>query len=382
MQVIVCLSDGSLYGMQAYEENRVASDEPEELQPPEKPATVKISIRESTGNDSAANGSLLEDPPASVQVKESFLELGRSAAGVGRIQQKGSVEHFGEYGGEACGYVAQLPRENLTISCQITESHTEMNVSHSVTGATVQVLKKPSRAFGALLGNTSSKRKFDPDKKEKQEVKLEQIKSTVNLPFHSFLGRDEPMQTAVKKAAKPLEVSHDGEPVAVPAGSSNLEEVMHLEGDTIVEESISDDIHATNDQLQHRVDAADSALDLDGADETTLLSDLSSSFQKCLQSLNQTRKASQLENSQECEGLLQLKPFDYEAARTRVRFGADSRGDMGVEGNEGGSRLDIGDTKKNSVIGGNLTDEAGGDFLQGRRRQAFPASGNRSATFR
>ncbi|CAK9186981.1 unnamed protein product, partial [Ilex paraguariensis] len=67
---------------------------------------------------------------------------------------------------------------------------------------------------------------------------------------------------------------------------------------------------------------------------------------------------------------------------TACQFGADSRGDMGVEGNEGGSRLDIGDTKKNSVIGGNLTDEAGGDFLQGRRRQAFPASGNRSATFR
>lgn len=31
--------------------------------------------------------------------------------------------------------------------------------------ATVEVLKKPSRAFGALLGNASAKRKFDSGKK-------------------------------------------------------------------------------------------------------------------------------------------------------------------------------------------------------------------------
>lgn len=42
---------------------------------------------------------------------------------------------------------------------------------------TVQVLRKPTRAFGSLLGNLAVKRKFDTEKIVKEEVKLEKIKS-------------------------------------------------------------------------------------------------------------------------------------------------------------------------------------------------------------
>lgn len=38
-------------------------------------------------------------------------------------------------------------------------------VSVQVAGATVQVLKKPTGAFGALLGGAVAKRKLDTDKK-------------------------------------------------------------------------------------------------------------------------------------------------------------------------------------------------------------------------
>ncbi|WP_348257282.1 hypothetical protein, partial [Salmonella enterica] len=58
------------------------------------------------------------------------------------------------------------------------------------TGANVPVLKKPSHGFGSLLGTAATKKKSDVDKM-KEEGKLEQIRSSVDLSFHSFSGTNE-----------------------------------------------------------------------------------------------------------------------------------------------------------------------------------------------
>ena len=60
------------------------------------------------------------------------------------------------------------------------------------------MLKKPGGAFGALLGSSTSKRKLGLDKKGKEEIKLEQIRSSVTLPFHSFLGSSETSKAVVE----------------------------------------------------------------------------------------------------------------------------------------------------------------------------------------
>ncbi|KAF5198576.1 hypothetical protein FRX31_011837 [Thalictrum thalictroides] len=94
-------------------------------------------------------------PTASLYVKEEPLVLARSTVEIG-----------------TCG-----PKNLLNHSEEVGQVNTE---------ATVRVLKKPNRAFGALLGNSASKRKLSSD--PKVEIKVEEIKSSVTLPFHSFCG--------------------------------------------------------------------------------------------------------------------------------------------------------------------------------------------------
>lgn len=316
-----------------------------------KPGAESVGV----GGSNVKSDILFGCPPISLQIKENSLELLSSADEVVRNQCESSSGDDG-------------------------------NVKVSGAEATVQVLKKPSRAFGTLLGNSASKRKFDHGKKEKEELKLDQIKSSVNLPFHSFLGGVEELQpVVVKERAKASEASHHQEAVAVPATVSNIQEIILLEDDSDVEESANGDDskpaspnhHGTTSgsNLEEIIVLEDDSNgdDYEGDGTTVSLCDLSSSFQKCLQSTHQSRKA------QECEeGLLQLKPFDYEAARKQVRFGEDSKGTT-----EDRSRFNKGNTKKASLVVGQSQEAEGtGDFQQGRRRQAFPASGNRSTTFR
>ncbi|KAA8518370.1 hypothetical protein F0562_015747 [Nyssa sinensis] len=244
----------------ASEADMVVNDGMEAL--PSMEAPVSLTTATGTGrivDDNTIHDSMSGHSPTFVQFKEESLYLG-STPGVGRNEQRGSSEYPGENGNvknETDGNIAGLPRGSCTISEQIREENTNMNVSHStltpvkVTEATVQVLKKPSRALGALLGNSATKRKFDFNKKEKEEIKLEQIKSSVNLPFHSFLGRDEPFQPVVKVATEISEIS-DREPLAVPAPSSTFEDVILLEGDSNIEESVNSE--APNEQLEHKED--------------------------------------------------------------------------------------------------------------------------------
>ncbi|XP_050901233.1 protein RRP6-like 2 [Lathyrus oleraceus] len=93
---------------------------------------------------------------------------------------------------------SELPRESLTISGQTRDANVNAISTLKEIGATVQVLKKPGGAFGALLGSSTSKRKLGLDKKGKEEIKLEQIRSSVTLPFHSFLGSSETSKAVVE----------------------------------------------------------------------------------------------------------------------------------------------------------------------------------------
>ncbi|KAJ6379842.1 hypothetical protein OIU76_016490 [Salix suchowensis] len=122
------------------------------------------------------------------------------------------------------------------------------------------------------------------------------------------------------------------------------------------------------------------ALETDEGDEPVSLADLSTSFEKCFPSRNQNKKTAEAEKSEEPSGGLKLKPFDY---ATALRFNEDpaQRSKAGRAKNQRGGLDSVGTTK--SSTGARMQrEEETGEFRQGRRRQAFPATGNRSATFR
>ncbi|KAK4483763.1 hypothetical protein RD792_010966 [Penstemon davidsonii] len=233
---------------------------------------------------------------------------------------------------------------------------------------TVQALKKPSRAFGALLGS-SAKRKFDSDKRIQEETKLGYIKSTVSLPFHTFLGTIEHLQSDVKESAEDISPSKD---ISAPTTGSALEDIIGLDDDSDAEESVGGESEAAcKDQLKQQ----DKNEDLD---DPMSLSDLSSSLEKCSTSVDKTKSSKVVKKSQPLDAFVHVKPFDYEAARKEVIFGKYQ--DKNTEESDGNNRSRL---KKKSVVIQSPNDAGITDVLpQGRRRQAFPASGNRSATFR
>ncbi|KAG9132119.1 hypothetical protein Leryth_025189 [Lithospermum erythrorhizon] len=236
--------------------------------------------------------------------------------------------------------------------------------------ANVEVLKKPSRAFGALLGN-SSKRKLLPDKSEPEQMKLEQIISAVNLPFLPFVTMVQP--------AFPVKPSLTEEPVSSET-TSKAEDIILLNSDNEDPPNVVfEPVEKNTDQTEHC--GRTGVCGNDEEDDGMSLSDLSSSFQKCFQSINESRRVERREKSQGHEGgLLQLKPFDYEAARKQVIFGKASRRE---EGDDNRSRVGKGNNRKASSAGGGVAQsQQAEDLPQGKRRQAFPTSGNRSATFR
>ncbi|XP_057778864.1 protein RRP6-like 2 [Salvia miltiorrhiza] len=250
-------------------------------------------------------------------------------------------------------------------------AHTTTNPSHSAE-ATVEMQKKPSRAFGALFGN-SAKRKFNPDKREKEDSKLEQIKSTVSLPFHAFSGGDERLHLEVESAKIP-EVVHEEDPPA-PAADSTLVDIIVLD-DSDIEDSEEGNLDAARDDQSRQVENNEAGSTLEG-DEPISLSDLSSSFQKCFPSLGQAMGSKGVDKSRPSEGTLDVIPFDYEAARKEVIFGGQKKVESTVEGDSSSKRKE---RRKGSTAVGK--DDEPAEHPQGRRRQAFPASGNRTASYR
>lgn len=193
----------------------------------------------------------------------------------------------------------------------------------------------------------------------------------MNFPFHSFTGSSEQSKPIIEAPATSSKIPHSEGPLTASPERSNLVDIITLENDSDVGEPINGCSETRNEN-----DSVASALERDGEDEPMSLSDLSSSFQKCFQSRKQNKKPREVEKSQESGGL-QVKPFDYEAAKRGVIFGAKPVKEAG----EGVRSLNSGGKKKS--LGGIVSNDDGSkELAQGRRRQAFPASGNRSATFR
>ncbi|RYQ86461.1 hypothetical protein HN873_072721 [Arachis hypogaea] len=276
---------------------------------------------------------------------------------------------------------SEPPRDSLTIAEQHKDGNGSTFAITKGNGATVQVLKKPTGAFGALLGNLASKRKLDPDK-GKEDTKLEQIKSSVNLPFHSFSGRNEKPNPVVEPPTVASETSDLQKPILEPVSTSSLEEIIMLESGVGEENTEQNDQENSNEHREKNSSVSTSGEE-DDNNEPSSLSELSSSFQKCFQSNNKQSKTKQPKKLDQPGGLLKLKPFDYEEARKHIKFGEKTNHSSPENDDSHREQDDSGSKKKRSTgQGQGQTSDLAKQLPQGRRRQAFPASGNRSATFR
>lgn len=196
------------------------------------------------------------------------------------------------------------------------------------------------------------------------------------------MPRDETLQLVVEEPAKVSQRLLHEEPSSIQAQSSTLEDVILLEEKEEDNDEEEEEEGGANVEESTTIETKNKQLETDDGDETMSLGDLSSSFQNCFKSISETRKAKQPVKPRESGGFLELKPFDYESARKQAWLGNEQDAEMG-EKSEGGrkSRAGKADKKKSSTVGKSRNDEESGGFQQGRRRQAFPASGNRSATF-
>ncbi|KAL0342142.1 UNVERIFIED_CONTAM: protein RRP6-like 2, partial [Sesamum calycinum] len=142
----------------ANEENTLAAGESEEL-PSEAPEILKNADEA----DNIPNGSLLNDPsvqktPASIQSRDTGSSNAGAATDISKISCLSPKEKVNEKG-KIGDWTSNVQNAPLHMDGD-PDAHTKLNSSHSAE-ATVQILKKPSRAFGSLLG-VSAKRKFDP----------------------------------------------------------------------------------------------------------------------------------------------------------------------------------------------------------------------------
>lgn len=355
--VVQQLKEG-LMGMASKENDVVAADVSETFPRP-APKTMAF---EEVSTKREICGSMSQQLSASVVVKEETSE------------PVSTSEELGENGKANKGFNSNnssLPTETPSGARQIGESNgTDTGISNSakVTEATIQVLKKPTRSFGALLGNSATKRKHDCNKREIEDIKLEQIKASVSLPFQPFVGREEPTKPVG------IEKEQNQEPLSVTTSDTHRDDIILLEGNSNAEGegSIKSDSSGGGSDLETD--------NKGGGDEPISLSELSSSFHECFQTKNRQNKNSSQKKSQleSGGGSFKLKPFDYEAARKKVEFGevgGGQRDDVhrGLFGSSSGRKSSSGKVERV---------EETNEFQQGRRRQAFPLTGNRSATFR
>ncbi|CAN1246114.1 Protein RRP6-like 2 [Linum grandiflorum] len=237
----------------------------------------------------------------------------------------------------------------------------DMSPAAKVTGATVQVQKKQGGIFGAMLGNAVPKRRADADNKDKKDTKLEKIKLSVSLPFHSFAGGNE-QQSKPAMEEVTARVSQDAHPEKAAAAK----DIIMLDSESSEEELDDDD--------SEMKESAESPSKRDDETEPVTLSDLSSSFDKCCRSRD---KKSGVDKPQESSDVPQLEPFDYSAAAEKLlKFEKEPK-----KPDDGKKPLPVDQSckKRNSAV---EKEDDGDEFRPGRRRQAFPASGNRSLSYR
>ncbi|KAK4396725.1 protein RRP6-like 2 [Sesamum angolense] len=135
----------------------------------ELPSEAPEILKNADEADNIPNGSLLNDPsvqktPASIQSRDTGSSNAGAATDISKIFLSLPKEKVNEKGkiGDCTSNV-----QNAALHMDgDPDAHTRLNSSHSAE-ATVQILKKPSRAFGSLLG-VSAKRKFDPLERDKE----------------------------------------------------------------------------------------------------------------------------------------------------------------------------------------------------------------------
>ncbi|GMI85466.1 RRP6-like 2 [Hibiscus trionum] len=321
--------------------------------PPETPTDSKITNDRTKIIDGSMGGPA---HLASPRHKAELLKFGSCISGPDMVKEQTRFPFEPDMNGMSIS-----ARESLAFSGQRGESNAWPVIPPSAkmtTGSNVLVLKKPSRGLGELMGNATAKKKFNIDKIEKEEGKLEQIRSSVNLSFHSFSGIEEQPKLATKEPTRLLEVPRPDVPLTMEATESTSENIIMLEDKSNKNKSIDGNSSSPED-------------------ETLSLSELSISFQQGTQTINdENRNVVKANKSKESIDVRQMKPFDYEAAMKEVKFGEESTGEeTGSHSNSAG--------KKKSSAGSRLQfDDGTKQFPQARQRAAFPASGNRSATFR
>lgn len=166
------------------------------------------------------------------------------------------------------------------------------------------------------------------------------------------------------------------------ANSSKGEDIIPLRSGSDVEES-------GNDGTPNETDLKTE----NSGDETVSLSDLSSSFQKCFRSSGEMIKKTNLVEKSPCNNnnvvgfFPQLRPFDYDSTKNNIIFGGEKPVAVGDnenrEDDDGDGSVNRRQKKGGRKNNGAVTqrDERNKELAPGGRRHAFPASGNRSATF-
>ncbi|KAH0467824.1 hypothetical protein IEQ34_002857 [Dendrobium chrysotoxum] len=288
-------------------------------------------------------------------------------ASVGRFQEEKKITELSlletGYSSSNCDTVGTVKRELIDNGTSSSSQRTK-DVTPT---ASVQVMKKPARAFGALFGNSSRGKtkplKGNDSEQEKNENKLEQIKASVILPFYSFPSEDNiPETSPTEKNVVPTETVPSPEQ---RSKTPTMEEVILLENGTDGSDSPAES-PKTVDRPNGDADATETCMSL---------SDLSSGFQQCSQSIYE--RSSLQANDRPS----QLFPFDYSTARKTMKFGEE----IGGEDDDGGM-IDGLRPASRGAKEGFLSSRNNGEPRerghQPRRRQAFPPSGNRSTTYR
>lgn len=149
--------------------------------------------------------------------------------------------------------------------------------------------------------------------------KVEQIKSTVSLPYHYFSGGEKLPEVCpeVRLNHPRLEDQHCTGNITEKV---KLEEVVHLEIEPHNSESTAESAEA-DDGMRHRKwlpplpENCSGGLqsECDIAEGLASPSDLAFGFEKCSQSINERSSHQNRKPSQEPEVKHQLKPFDHAA---------------------------------------------------------------------
>lgn len=290
----------------------------------------------------------------------------------------------------------------------------------------VQAQKRPTRGLAAMLGPSRLKQKSEMSSKvydtEQDSIrsKVEQIKASVALPFHSLLGTRE--MVSIQHPLNSEEVPSNeesqvevGKLVGAEVACSNAEIENNMQALKISAGIVSEEgrkYRAWWPPLQVKANGKKSSIrQIDDGELPPSLSELrrrswqqgkrQSSFEfqqntrseapshfneyldgkKRKTNLPATRDSNNFFTPRETDG--SFKPFDYAAARRSMSFGISEERARDVKDRSGSKNLFGKKGKGSGYDPMNLgASEAGGDLQPGKRRQVFPASGNRSATFR